>query len=164
MGAPPESLRRKPPASATRMQRPRKKKERLKQCAPDLYGLVEENRHDIDEALAALKCREDKARAEAEAAKEKARAEAEASASEEKRKAHERSVELADCIKRGEDSAVSIVGRFVGDVSQIISAHHSIDEAVAVLGDRIIPQPLMTKDRMKQLREALALLQKEFGL
>jgi len=29
---------------------------------------------------------------------------------------------LADCIKRGEDSAVSIVGRFVGDVSQIISA------------------------------------------
>jgi hypothetical protein len=105
-----------------------------------------------------------KVRAEAEAAKEKARAEAEASASEEKRKAHERSVELADCIKRGEDSAVSIVGRFVGDVTAIISANHSIDEAVAVLGDRIIPQPLMTRDRIKQLREALALLQKEFGL
>jgi ParB-like chromosome segregation protein Spo0J len=58
----------------------KEKKERLKQCAPDLYGLVEENRHDIDEALAALKCREAKALAEAEATKEKARAKMEADA------------------------------------------------------------------------------------
>jgi hypothetical protein len=100
----------------------KKKMERLRVDAIDLYELVQEGRQNIDEALAALKCREDKALADAEAAKEKARAEAEASSSEEKRKAHERSVELADCIRRGEDSAVSIVGRFVGDVSQIISA------------------------------------------
>jgi hypothetical protein len=94
---------------------------------------VDVGRLDIDEALSLLASREAKALAEAEAAKEKARAEAEASASEEKRKAHERSVELADCIKRGEDSAVSIIGRFVGDVSQIISAKRRVTWAEIAL-------------------------------
>ena len=132
---------------AAEIARPRKreateikaKMDRLRVDAFDLYELVQEGRQNIDEALAALKCREEKALAEAEAAKEKARADAEASASDEKRKAHERSIELADCIKRGEDSAVSIVSRFVGDVSQIICARFAIDEAVAVLGDENHP-------------------------
>jgi hypothetical protein len=49
----------------------------------------------LDEALGALEVREENARKEAERIAAEAAAEAEANASEEKRKAHERGVELA---------------------------------------------------------------------
>lgn len=73
--------------------------------AIDLYELVQDGRRNVDEAIAALDGMQERAKRDADERAERERLEAEASASEEKRKAHERSVELADCIKRGEDSA-----------------------------------------------------------
>jgi hypothetical protein len=69
----------------------KKKMERLRVEAIDLYELVQDGRRNVDEAIAALDGMQERAKREADERAERERLEAEATASEEKRKAHERS-------------------------------------------------------------------------
>jgi hypothetical protein len=126
----------------------KEKKERLKQCAPDLYGLVEENRHDIDEALAALKCREDKALAEAEAAKENARAEMEADARRTKELEEERKQQRWAATSNLIDGILLFDRHQPGDGVEMATAYDR--DVAASRGEKITPQ---------RIRNAIAFLE-----
>jgi hypothetical protein len=101
------------------------KKERLREAAPDLYARVaDDDKADVDEAIAALEVREAKARAEAEA-----------SASEEKRKAHLHSVKLKECIDDGVRASTEIWQHFIANAGAILLAKRNMDEAHRVYAD-----------------------------
>jgi hypothetical protein len=108
------------------------KKERLRKRASDLAEHVDDGRLDLDEALAALNSREEKARLDAERA-----------ASEEARRAQEASAERARDIESARSAASSIVADLQARVVSII------------IGVRHGEPRLIDKAMVRQLRDAI---------
>ena len=129
------------------------KTERLRAGAPDLLDKVSEGTLDIDEAIGAMEAREAKKRA-VEAARRSAEQEAH----------HRRGIDIKRTLDDGIDSAARIHTQFAGHASAIVSAARILPEAIEYFGDRIAPAPLFSRNRLKLIKDALALLEKEFNL
>lgn len=108
----------------------------LADSAPDLRALVEDESLGVDDAIAALKAREEKARREEEERLE-----------EEARAEHERSVIRAREVEAARAASTSIVGRVQSEVASILAgAQH---------GER----GLVTRKAIDELKHAISLLE-----
>jgi ParB-like chromosome segregation protein Spo0J len=112
------------------------KMDRLHNEAADLRGLVDEERMSVDDAIAALDARE-----------EKARQEEEARASEEAQREHDQSVTRAREIEVARSASQNIVTRVQADITAIVAG---IQHGEPRLAD---------KRMVKQIREAIDLLE-----